>query len=654
MRARRLRQPRSPADRQLAELWQAIARVEHNLHELRVLDRLEEEPPEAPPSPPAGEPDERGAAQADAATPVPAESRPEVRVWRRLFAQSRPYWGHLLALLLISFVATPLALLAPLAVKIVVDSVIGPHELPGFLDALIPGGAVGSDSARLTVAFVLVLAVAFLTQVQRITADLLSTFTGERLLLAFRAKLVRHLQRLSIMHHDRKGTADAVYRVQYDANSVQYIAVYGFIPLLTSAFMLVGMVYVTARVDLQLALFALGIAPILFFLTQVYRRRLRTRWHEAKRLDSSALGVLQEVLTGLRVVKAFGQEDRESQRFFDPARGAMRARLKVALLQGSFTLAIGMTIAGGTAGVLYVGVRHVQEGALTLGSLLLVMAYLGQLYEPLRAISGSIVTLQSYVASAERAFAVLDEAADVPERPDARPLRRATGVVEFQNVSFAYTPERPVLRDVSFELEPGTRLGIAGSSGSGKTSLVSLLMRFYDPTSGRILLDGVDLRDYRVADVRSQFAIVLQEPVLFSTTIAENIAYAKPNASMDEIVAAAKAAHVHEFVLALPDGYGTQVGERGMSLSGGERQRVSLARAFLKDAPILILDEPTSSVDIISEAVIIEAMAELMKGRTTLMIAHRGSTLETCDTRIEIQEGRLVSLRQAAPGRLLA
>lgn len=304
---------------------------------------------------------------------------------------------------------------------------------------------------------------------------------------------------------------------------------------------------------------------------------------------------------------------------------------------------VNMTTAIGTAAVLFIGIRNVQAGVLSLGELLMVLAYLTQLYNPLRTISRQVANLQSSLASAERAFQLLDEVPDVTDRPGARPLKRAVGELRFRGVSFAYGENTPVLQDVSFCVYPGTRLGIEGRTGAGKSTLVSLAARFYDPGDGSILLDGVDLRDYKLADLRNQMAIVLQEPVLFSTSIAENIGYGRPGAGSSEIVEAAQAANVHEFIDGLPDGYDTAVGERGMRLSGGERQRIALARAFLKDAPILVLDEPTSSVDMTTEAGIMEAMERLMVGRTTLMIAHRMSTLDICDARIELEHGRIIS-----------
>ena len=322
----------------------------------------------------------------------------------------------------------------------------------------------------------------------------------------------------------------------------------------------------------------------------------------------------------------------------------MGARLKLVLMERRFGLLVALLTALGTAAVLFVGIRNVLFSAMTLGDLLLVIGYVAKLNTPLKTIGKKMASMQSNLAGAERAFALLDEARDVVERPNARPLARALGAMAFRNVSFAYDRERSVLRDISFEIQAGTCLGIAGTTGAGKTTLVSLLTRFYDPTAGEILLDGVDLRDYKLADLRNQFAIVLQEPVLFSTSIAENIAYARPGASEAEIVAAAKAANAHDFIIRLPQGYDTLVGERGMRLSGGERQRISIARAFLKDAPILILDEPTSSLDVKTEAAIVEAMEHLALGRTTFIITHRASALNHCDLILRIELGRVMTL----------
>jgi ATP-binding cassette subfamily B protein len=513
----------------------------------------------------------------------------------------------------------------------------------------LPLGVASSPELALFVAAGLLVAIAVLKQLQELTTRLLRAYVLEKLTLDLRTRLFLHAQRLSLSHHDRVGTTDSIYRIQKDVPDAQSIVVESVFPSITAAFTLLGMLAITARIDWQLALVAVAITPALFFINQYYRRRFRTRWREVRNLETSALSVVQEVLGALRVVKAFGQEQRERERFHRRSGQGMWARLRLTMVEGGFGMQVSLLTVIGTAAVLFMGVRHVQSGVLTLGELLMVMGYLTQLYDPLKTLSRRAANMQSKLTSAERVFSMLDGAPDVLERPNARPLGRARGEIEFRGVSFGYSGDRLVLHDVTFEVPPGTRVGIAGPTGAGKTTLVSLLLRLYDPTEGRILLDGVDLRDYRLADLRGQYGMVLQEPVLFSTSVAENIAYARPDASQDEIVEAAKAANAHDFITELPQGYGTLVGERGMTLSGGERQRVSLARAFLKDAPILILDEPTSAVDVRSEALIMEALERLMRGRTTLVVAHRLSTLESCDLRLEVDRGRLVALRAVTP-----
>ena len=566
----------------------------------------------------------------------------------RLWLQVRPYWMALAALFLLGLLSAPLALLTPLPLKIVVDSVLGSHPLPQFLGGLLPSGMTQSQGALLALAAGLVVAVALVSQVRDYATTWLAAYTGEKLLRGFRAQLFRHVQRLSLAYHDSRGTADSTYRIQYDASALQRIAVDGIVPFFTSACTLVAMLWVTAQLNWKLALVGLATSPALFAVSGAYRRRLRRQSREVRRSESAALSVVHEVLGAARVVKAFGQEEREGRRFVERSDVGLRARLGLVSLEGAFSMWMAGITACGMAAVLYLGARDVQSGVLTLGDLLLVLGYLAQIYSPLKTIGRKMASMQSHLVGAERAFALLDESPDVVERPHARSLGRARGALAFREVSFAYEKERPVLHSVSFELEPGRCLGIAGATGAGKTTLVNLLTRFYDPTAGAILLDGVDLRDYKLADLRYQFAIVLQEPVLFSTSLAENIAYARPQAAPSEIVAAAKAADAHEFITRLPHGYETLAGERGMKLSGGERQRLSLARAFLKDAPILILDEPTSSVDVKTEAAIVEAMARLMRGRTTVIIAHRLSTLAHCDYILKIDDGRVVNLEPTA------
>jgi len=566
----------------------------------------------------------------------------DLALFRRLLRHARPYWLHLAGLSLLGLLASPIALLTPLPLKLAVDNVLGGQPLPPPLAAALPRALADSTGSLLVFVAMLVVVVTMLGQLRELAYGFVKTYIGERLVLGFRARLFDRAQRLSLAYHDATGTADAIYRIRYDAEAVNYLTVEGVIPFVAAAATVGGMLYVALRIDLALALVALSIAPVLFVLSGVTRRRIRRRARQVKRLDAGALAVIQETLGTLRVVKAFGQEERETQRFARHAGDGVRARLRLALVEGAAGLVVGLTTALGMALVLYVGVRHVQGGVLTLGQLLLIVGYVGQLYSPLRTMSRRVSSMQTHLAGAERAFDLLDQPGDVSDRPDARSLARARGAVTFRHVSFGYPSGQAVLSDLSLEVPQGTRVAITGTTGAGKTTLVSLLTRFYDPSGGEILLDGVDLRAYRLADLRAQFAIVLQQPVLFATSIAENIAYGRPTATRPEIVAAAEAANAHEFIMALPQGYETPVGERGMRLSGGERQRVALARAFLKDAPILILDEPTSSVDVATEAVILDALERVMKGRTVFLITHRPSLLVGWDLRVHMQHGRLV------------
>jgi ATP-binding cassette, subfamily B, bacterial len=564
--------------------------------------------------------------------------------YRRVLGETRPYWLHIGGLFLLSALGSGLTLLVPVPLKIAVDSVLGSSPVPGFLESVLPASFTATDSALLLTTAVLSLTITVVIQMMEVSLLIVSTYTGQRLVLAFRSRLFRHLERLSLTYHDLRGTTDSTYRIQWDAPAIQYIAVDGFVPLVTAGMTVIGMIAVTVAIDWQLALVAVTVTPMMIWLLRFYGTRLRRQWHEAKTLESSAFSVVQEALGALRVVKAFGREEAEKERFTARSAESVRAQIRLSLTEARLTDLVGITMGVGTSLVLYIGVRRVQDGALTLGELLLVMTYLTQLYEPLRTIAKKIGDLQASVASAQRAFSVLDQQPDVAERPEAVTLTRARGEVEFRHISFAYDGRGDALHDVSLKVDAGTSVGVAGTTGAGKTTLINLLTRFYDPTSGEILLDGVDLRDYRLADLRNQFAIVLQEPVLFSNTIEENIAYARPGADRSDVMAAAKAANAHDFITALPGGYDTTVGERGVRLSGGERQRVALARAFLKDAPILILDEPTSSVDVKTEEAIIDAMERLMSGRTSFMIAHRLTTLDGCDVRVALEEGRVATL----------
>jgi ATP-binding cassette subfamily B protein len=562
------------------------------------------------------------------------------RTLTRVVEQARPLWPHLLGVLLLTLVSTPFALLLPLPLKMVVDSVISHYPAPHLLTRWFPTTWLNTPGLLMIAAGTL-LTIGALMQIQVLLSWMLQTYTGERLVHDFRSRLFLHVQRLRLSFHDRRGTLDTVYRIQHDAPAIQLVTIQGLIPFVSSGFAFIGMAYVTAQLDWELSVIAFIVSPALILLSRAASRKTHDGWHEVKELDSSAMSVLTEVLGSVRLVKAFGRESDEDDRFVSRSSRRMRSQLRLSAIQASYYCVTAMLITLGTAAALWVGAKHVQSGVLTLGELLIVMAYMTQLYEPLRTMANKLPELQASLVSIERAFALLDEVPEPLDLVHARPLLKSHGKVEFQNVSFVYANGRRVLDNISFTINAGTRVGILGPTGSGKSTLLSLLTRFYDPTEGHILLDGVDIREYRLSDLRNQFAIVPQDPVLFSTSIAENIAFARQGVEEHELIAAAKSANAHDFISRLPHGYQTEVGDRGACLSGGERQRVAIARAFLKNSPILILDEPTSAVDSKTEAAVMSATNDLLLDRTSFMIAHRLSTLEHCDMLLRFDEGRL-------------
>jgi ATP-binding cassette, subfamily B, bacterial len=555
---------------------------------------------------------------------------------------AKPCWPHLGVITLLSLISTPLSLLVPLPLKIAVDTVIGEQAMPRWIHIWAPHAWHATKASSLMFAAGLLLAIAVLNSLQSLLSWLLQTYTGERLVHDFRAQLLWHAQRLSLAFHDRRGANDTAFRIQYDAPAVQSLLLQGVIPLFTALVGFFAVLAVTLQISPKLAAISLIISPVLYVLARNSSKKVRSGYDEIRELDSSAMLVLYEALAAVRSVKAFGQESHQDELFRRKSRLRMKEQIRLASVQAAFHVLIGLSIAGATAVALVIGITQVRQNLITVGELLLVMAYMAQLYEPLRTISTKIPELQASISSLTRATAILDETPEITETENAIPTRRVEGNITMRNVGFQYSAgSRKVLHDISFEVPSGACVGIIGASGSGKSTLINLITRFYDPSEGQVFLDGIDIRQYDLRDLRRQFSIVLQEPMLFSTTVAGNIAYGDPDANREEVISAAKLANAHDFIENLQQGYNTQIGEKGVRLSGGERQRIAIARAFLKNAPIVILDEPTSSVDLKTESAIMQGIENLARGRTTFMIAHRLSTLERCDTVLVMKDGRL-------------
>jgi ATP-binding cassette subfamily B protein/subfamily B ATP-binding cassette protein MsbA len=463
---------------------------------------------------------------------------------------------------------------------------------------------------------------------------------GQRMSYDLGADLFLHLQRLSVVFHSRRPTGDTIARVTGDTYCVQALISDALLPLLESLLAVTAMFALMWSLQPTMACVALAVAPFLMLSIWFFGAHLKDRSRQSRDLEGHMMTVVEQSLSAIPAVQANTREELEWGRFRRYAREAVRAHLRATLASMWFKAAAGLVTAVGTAVLMWLGAKYTLAGELRVGDVWLFLAYVVALYAPLDSITYTASTWQRAAADADRVLELLDTPADVRDRPGARavPLR---GHVRYEDVSFGYEPGRAVLKGISLEAKPGDVIAIVGPTGAGKTTLVNLLVRFFDPWSGRVTVDGHDLRDLKVRSLRQQAAMVLQDPFIFPLTIAENIAYGRPEATHAEVVAAAKAASADEFIHRLPGGYEAVVGERGATLSGGEKQRLSIARALLKDAPILILDEPTSALDARTEGLLLDALDRLMQGRTTFIIAHRLSTIRNADWILVVNQGEI-------------
>jgi ATP-binding cassette, subfamily B, bacterial len=541
---------------------------------------------------------------------------------------------------LLIFLGAALSVLAPWPLKVLIDHVLDQKPLSPFLKSLLAPIADHRGLLLIAIASATLL-IAVLQNAITVLNEYVTTKIDQSMVLDFRSDMMQHAQRLSLAFHDQRRTGRIIFAINNMGGAIARLLM--VIPPLAESFLtLIGMFWIVALLDWELALIALGVVPFLYYSVSNYMKRVHPQLKEVRGMEAESLSMIHEAMSMLRVVVTFGREDHEHRRFREHGKETVNKRVKLTVRQTMFSLGVNTITAAGTAVVLGFGGWHVMEGKLSTGALLVVMAYIAAVYKPLETISTTIGSLQEIFVSLDASFGLLDTPVEIHDRPDARPIQHCEGWVKYEGVGFAYKERKHTLEDINFEVRPGGVVGIVGATGAGKTTLVTLLPRFYEPEHGRILLDGIDIRDITLKSLRDQFSIVLQEPLLFSGTIEENIRYGRLEASKEEIIAAAEAANSHEFITRLPKGYGTVLGERGAKLSGGERQRLCIARAFLRNSPILILDEPTSSVDSKTEAVILDALDRLMEGRTTFMIAHRLSTVRNADLLLVLHDGRIV------------
>jgi ABC-type multidrug transport system fused ATPase/permease subunit len=463
----------------------------------------------------------------------------------------------------------------------------------------------------------------------------------QSMILDLRSDLFEHAQRLSLAFHDERRTGELMSRINYTASSLGTV-VMAVPPILQSVLTLVGMATIAFLIDWQVTLISLSVLPLMYYSLTFYGMRIVPRLMRVQRLEWQSLSIVNEAMAMLRVIVPFGRERHEFRRFREQGETAVEARVALTVRETAFALAVTTCTAIGTGLVFYFGFRAYFSGRITIGELVVLLSYIASVYQPLEQISNTAGSLNQQLVQLRSSFELLDTKPEVTEASDAVDVGRVHGNVAFENVTFAYAGRQPVLQSITLEIPAGSRVAIVGPTGAGKSTLMSLLIRLYDPQSGRILLDGIDVRGMTLRSLRSQISMVLQEPLLFSGSIDANIRYGRLDADADDVIAAAKAANAHEFITRLPYGYQTELGERGVGLSGGERQRIAIARAFLKDAPILVLDEPTSSIDSKTEEVILDALDRLVAGRTSFMIAHRLSTIRDADLIVVLDHGRIV------------
>jgi ATP-binding cassette, subfamily B, bacterial len=554
----------------------------------------------------------------------------------------RPHW-RAISLAFVAVLGEIAAdLLEPWPLKMVIDYVLQGKHMPHWLAGTVSRLTGNDPIAVLNAAVAGVAAIAVIGGISTYSEKYLTTSVGQWVTHDLRRTLYHHIHRLSLSQHDEARVGDLISRVTSDIEAIQSFIVTALLGAVVSVMTLLGMIGVMFWLNWRFTLIALSVAPALFGVVFYYTRRIKKASREVRKKESELVSVAQEVLSSIRVVKAFSREEYEQERFETQSLENVEMALKARTIKAKLSPIVDVIVATGTCLVLGYGARLVLSGGMTTGSLVVFIFYLGKMYKPMRDLSKLTDTISKAFVGYERIVEVLRTESQVKDQPRARNAPRFKGDIEFEKVSFSYNDEQPILKDVSFAIKAGQVAAFVGPTGAGKTTIISLVARFYDPTSGVIKIDRKDIKSYKLASLRGQMSFVLQETLLFRAAVWENIAYGKPQASRAEIMKAAEIANAAEFIEKLPNRYGTLLGERGVTLSGGQRQRIAIARAVLRDAPILILDEPTSSLDASSEAVVVEALERLMKNKTCIVIAHHLSTIRNADVIFVVKDGEIV------------
>jgi ATP-binding cassette, subfamily B, bacterial len=573
--------------------------------------------------------------ETSASTNAPAKSN-----WRQMVELLRPHWKTMSLALVAVLGETATDLLEPWPLKIVVDNLLQSKPLPSWLAGIV--SHLGQDKlAVLNFAVVSVAVIAIIGAISSYTEKYLTTSVGQWVMHDLRRTLYQHIHHLSLAEHDEKRTGDLISRVTSDIEAVQDFIATALLGILVDALTIAGMVAWMFYHNARFALIALSIVPALFLVVFFFTKRIKKASRAVRQKEGELANIVQEVFTSIRVVKAFAREDYEQERFEKQSLENVDTALQARSLKARLSPTVEVLAAVGTCLVLGYGARMALAGQLSPGDLILYLAYLSKMYKPMRDLSKMGDTISKATVSYERIQEVLNAVSRVRELPRARRAPAFKGRVEFDRVSFSYSPDNPILKDMSFQIDPGQVAAFVGPSGAGKSTIMSLIPRFYDPTSGQVKVDGSDIRGYKLRSLREQMSFVLQDTVLFRVPIWQNIAYGKPEAQRAEIMRAAELANAHEFIEKMPEGYDTMVGERGVSLSGGQRQRIAIARAIIRNTPILLLDEPTSGLDAESEQAVFEALGRLMKGKTSIVIAHHLATIQKADVIFVVKDFQL-------------